>query len=300
VRFHWDRENDQSMRCRVAQNWAYKNWGGMIIPRIGMEVMVEFLDGDPDRPLVTGSVYNGDAMPPYTLPEHKTKSVFRTNSHQSKRWEDMNELSFEDKEHNEEIFMHAQRDMSLHIDHNETKVVENNAYSRQRNNLMNETGNNRADLVHGDYNISVGIKYLSASSRERHKILNDMRPLANILGEFGKVPQGVGNWNISVENNKSESVQNTSTEIIGGTKVSNVGNDLEVMVGRNHNLDINGSSLEEINEIKRIVVGEKFEIICGNSKLVMDKDGNILICGKNTNIIVSDEVVINGRKISLN
>ena len=73
VRFHWDRENDQSMRCRVAQNWAYKQWGGMIIPRIGMEVMVEFLDGDPDRPLVTGSVYNAHAMPPYALPEHKTK-----------------------------------------------------------------------------------------------------------------------------------------------------------------------------------------------------------------------------------
>ena len=61
------------MRCRVAHNCSYKHWGGMIIPRIGMEVMVEFLDGDPDRPLVTGSVYNADAMPPYALPEHKTK-----------------------------------------------------------------------------------------------------------------------------------------------------------------------------------------------------------------------------------
>jgi type VI secretion system secreted protein VgrG len=265
-----------------------------------MEVMVEFLDGDPDRPLVTGCVYNADAMPPYSLPANKTKSVFRTNTHQSKRWEEMNELSFEDKENNEEIFMHAQKDLSVHVEHNETMLVENNSYIRQRNNLMNETGNNRADLIYGDYNISVGINYLSASSRERHKLLKDMRPFANIMGEFGKVPQGVGNWNISVDNNKSESVQNTSTEMVGGTKALNTGNDLEVMVGRNHNMDVNGSSLEEVNEVKRLVVGEKFEIICGMSRIAMDKEGNILITGKNTNIIVSDEVVVNGRKISLN
>jgi hypothetical protein len=190
--------------------------------------------------------------------------------------------------------------MSLHIEHNEAKVVDNNTYSRQRNNLMNETGNNRADLIYGDYNISVGIKYLSAGSREKYKVLDDMRPLANVMGEFEKVPQGVGNWNISVDNNKSESVQNTSSEMVGGTKALNTGNDLEIMVGRNHNVDVNGSSLEEVNEIKRIVVGEKFEIICGMSRIAMDKDGNILITGKNTSIIVSDEVMVNGRKVSLN
>ncbi|MCX7902524.1 MAG: type VI secretion system tip protein VgrG, partial [Burkholderiaceae bacterium] len=118
VRFHWDRENDQSMRCRVAQNWAYKQWGGMIIPRIGMEVMVDFLDGDPDRPLVTGAVYNGDNMPPYTLPEHKTKSVFRTRTHKGAGF---NELTFEDEKGREEIYLHAQRDLTFKVENHRTE-----------------------------------------------------------------------------------------------------------------------------------------------------------------------------------
>jgi type VI secretion system secreted protein VgrG len=112
VQFHWDRvgKSDESSSCwvRVAQGWAGKGWGAMSLPRIGMEVVVSFLEGDPDRPLVTGCLYNSDAMPPYELPAGQTRSTVKSRS--SKDGEGFNELRFEDKKGSEEVFMHAERD----------------------------------------------------------------------------------------------------------------------------------------------------------------------------------------------
>lgn len=125
LQFHWDREGkgDEKSSCwvRVAQNWAGKRWGGLLIPRIGMEVVVEFLEGDPDKPLVTGCVYNDQAMPPYELPAHQTKSTFKT--HSSKNGSGFNELRFEDKKGSEEIFMHAEYDFNRVVKHNDSLQV---------------------------------------------------------------------------------------------------------------------------------------------------------------------------------
>jgi type VI secretion system secreted protein VgrG len=125
VQFHWDRigANDENSSCwvRVAQGWAGKGWGAMSVPRIGMEVVVSFLEGDPDRPLVTGCVYNSDAMPPYALPAEQTKSTVKSNS--SKGGEGFNELRFEDKKGSEEVFMHAERDFNRVVKNNDTLKV---------------------------------------------------------------------------------------------------------------------------------------------------------------------------------
>ena len=114
VQFHWDRQGkqDESSSCwvRVSQSWAGKGWGSMFIPRVGMEVVVSFLEGDPDRPLVTGCVYNSDSMPPYPLPAEQTKSTLK--SHSSKGASGFNELRFEDKSGEEQVFVHAQKDFS--------------------------------------------------------------------------------------------------------------------------------------------------------------------------------------------
>lgn len=112
VQFHWDRlgTQDETSSCwvRVAQGWAGKNWVSVFIPRVGMEVVVSFLEGDPDRPLVTGCVYNAESMPPYALPAEQTKSSLKSNS--SKGGSGFNELRSEDKAGAEEVFMHAQKD----------------------------------------------------------------------------------------------------------------------------------------------------------------------------------------------
>ncbi|NVK16036.1 MAG: type VI secretion system tip protein VgrG, partial [Rhodobacteraceae bacterium] len=131
VRFHWDWEKAHTMRVRVSQNWASQGWGGMVIPRIGMEVIVEHLRGDPDKPIVTGCVYNGKNKPPYELPKHKTKSVFRTDSHNGKGF---NELRFEDELGQEEIFVHAERDINIGIENDKRTSVGGNVHFQTRGN----------------------------------------------------------------------------------------------------------------------------------------------------------------------
>ncbi len=122
VQFHWDREGqrDENTSCwiRVAQGWAGKNWGSWFLPRIGMEVVVSFLDGDPDRPLVTGCVYNGDMPQPYSLPDDQTKATIKSNS--SKGGDGENELRFEDKAGEEEVYLHAQKDWNTVVENDRT------------------------------------------------------------------------------------------------------------------------------------------------------------------------------------
>ena len=123
VRFHWDRRSDEkgdgNMSCwmRVSQNWAGGKWGAMHIPRVGQEVIVNFLDGDPDRPIITGRVYHGRNKPPYDLPAEKTKSTIMSNS-TINGGGNFNEIRFEDLKDAEEFFTHAARDQN--------EVVENN------------------------------------------------------------------------------------------------------------------------------------------------------------------------------
>lgn len=117
VQFHWDRtrqfSEDSSCWVRVGTMWAGKNWGSMFIPRIGMEVIVDFIEGDPDQPIITGSVYNPLAMPPYKLPEEQTKMTIKSDS--SKGGAGFNELRFEDKKGSEQVFIHGEKDLDVRI-----------------------------------------------------------------------------------------------------------------------------------------------------------------------------------------
>ncbi len=125
VQFHWDRlgKKDDKSSCwvRVSQGWAGKGWGAFFLPRIGQEVVVTFLDGDPDRPLVTGAVYNAEQVVPYSLPGDMTKSTVKTKSTTKGGANDFNELRFEDKKGNEEIYLQAQKDMKVLIKNDLTR-----------------------------------------------------------------------------------------------------------------------------------------------------------------------------------
>src|SRR6266853_6818035 len=128
VQFHWDREgkSDENSSCwiRVSQLWAGKNWGGMFIPRIGQEVLVEFLEGDPDQPIITGKVYNADQTPPYNPAKGGVVSGLRSNTHKGKGY---NEMSMDDTAGKEKITIHSQYDMSTMVEHDLTETTKNNA-----------------------------------------------------------------------------------------------------------------------------------------------------------------------------
>lgn len=127
VQFHWDRvgKSDENSSCwvRVAQVWAGKNWGAMHIPRIGQEVIVDFLEGDPDRPIITGRVYNFDQMPPYALPDNASQSGLKSMSTKEGTKDTFNELRFEDKKGAEQVYFHAERDFERIVENNDTIKV---------------------------------------------------------------------------------------------------------------------------------------------------------------------------------
>jgi type VI secretion system secreted protein VgrG len=136
VHFHWDQlgKKDENDSCwvRVSQGWAGKQWGALFLPRIGQEVVVSFLEGNPDRPLVTGSVYNAEQTLPYTLPDDQTKSTVKSNS--SKGGGGFNEIRFEDKKDSEEIYVHAQKDHKAEILHDQTTTIGNDQTITVKNN----------------------------------------------------------------------------------------------------------------------------------------------------------------------
>jgi type VI secretion system secreted protein VgrG len=174
VQFHWDQQgkNDENSSCwiRVAQNWAGVNWGAFTLPRIGQEVVVTFLDGDPDRPLITGCVYNGDNPVPYTLPDEQTKTVLKSNS--SEGGGGFNEVTLEDKKGSEQIYVHAQKDLVVDVLNNQTVTVTQDrsvTLSKGNDTLTISEGNRTSAISKGNETHSVqGTRGLTVTGAETH------------------------------------------------------------------------------------------------------------------------------------
>jgi type VI secretion system secreted protein VgrG len=137
VQFHWDRQgrNDEQSSCRVrvAQVWAGQEWGSIHIPRIGQEVIVSFLEGDPDRPIITGRVYNGEHKPPYKLPDNASQSGIKSRSTKGGDAKTFNEIRFEDKKGSEELVVHAEKDFKVDVENDATWRVGLNEDSPAKN-----------------------------------------------------------------------------------------------------------------------------------------------------------------------
>jgi type VI secretion system secreted protein VgrG len=157
VQFHWDREGkadaDSSCWVRVSQGWAGNKWGIMFIPRIGMEVVVHFIEGDPDRPIITGCVYNPDAMPPYKLPEHKTKSTIKSDTHKGSGF---NEVRFEDEKDKEQIFIHAQKDKDIRVLNDCKELIKNDRHLIVENEQFEEIKKDKHLTIKGDHKEKIG------------------------------------------------------------------------------------------------------------------------------------------------
>jgi type VI secretion system secreted protein VgrG len=159
VQFHWDREGrkDENSSCwiRVGQAWAGKNWGFIAIPRVGQEVIVHFLEGDPDQPIIVGSVYNADQMPPYTLPGNKTQTGIKSRSSIGGGTSNFNEIRFEDKKGSEEVYIHAEKDLKTIVEHDESLEVGNDRTTEIKNNETRTIKNERKTEVQNNDTLSV-------------------------------------------------------------------------------------------------------------------------------------------------
>ena len=178
VRFPWDRDaaldaavvegkivgNSSSAWIRVSQGWAGGGYGSMAIPRIGHEVVVSFLEGDPDQPLITGRTYHATNLPPYPLPAHKTRTTIKTQTHQG---EGFNELTFEDKAGEEFIYMHAQKNLELQVENSREKRVEYDDSATIGHNSYLAVANDRSETVEGNRDVTVGANLSEKIDGER-------------------------------------------------------------------------------------------------------------------------------------
>jgi type VI secretion system secreted protein VgrG len=155
VQFYWDRQGkkDDKSSCwiRVSQPWAGKDWGGMWIPRMGQEVIVDFLEGDPDRPLITGRVYNADETVPYALPAHQTVSTMKSRSSKGGGDGNYNEIRFEDKKGSEQIFINAEKDMDLRVENDSREFVGSNRHLIVTKDQLEETDGDKYEHVKGKH-----------------------------------------------------------------------------------------------------------------------------------------------------
>ncbi|VAW66591.1 VgrG protein [hydrothermal vent metagenome] len=197
VQFHWDRvgKKDEKSTCyiRVMQPWAGSGWGTSFIPRIGMEVVVNFFDGDPDRPIITGSVYNGDNKPPFSS---KTQSGIKTRSSKGGSPANFNELRFDDLKGSEQIFIHAEKNMdtevendeTLTIDNDRTKLVKHDENSTIENDRNKTVNNNQTETIAKNKTIDVGANHTESI---------DKNMTINIVGDLKESVKGLYSENVT-------------------------------------------------------------------------------------------------------
>ncbi|KIT15577.1 type VI secretion system Vgr family protein [Jannaschia aquimarina] len=294
ARFHWDDTGAHTMRMRVSQNWASKGWGGMVIPRIGMEVIVEHLRGDPDKPIVTGCVFNGVNYAPYALPANKTKSVFRSDTHKGRGF---NELTFEDDRGREEVYLHAQKDQTIHVENNRAKRIDVNQFESVGHNKAIEVGNNHEEVVGGNVHMVIGANRLAGFVSKVHshfgnalmdkagKILKS----ANLMGALGAAGLGKGNLTVHIGGNKAETTAVTSTETVGVNKATIVGGTRQDFTGGSYHSFSGQHRMDETLRTLTQVAGERWQAGSGKTHIVLDAAS-----GKIT--IEADDIELKGHK----
>ncbi len=274
VQFHWDRigKNNETSTCyiRVVQPWSGAGWGTSFIPRIGMEVIINFLDGDPDRPIVTGSVYNGDNAPPFTS---KTQSGIRTRSSKGGTASNCNELRFDDLKDSEQIFVHAEKNMDTEVENNETLTVDVDRTKK--------IGNNESYTI----------------GKDREKTIGENQ--TETIGKDKETTVGT-NYTESIGKDKTITVGNDHNESIDSNMSITVGKNLSESIGKNYSGEV-GKSLT-------LTAGDEIVLKTGSASIIMKKNGDITIKGKNIklngsgkiDVKASGAVAIKGSAVSTN
>jgi len=264
VQFHWDREGNRDDRSscwiRVSQAWAGPGWGALYLPRIGHEVVIEFLEGDPDRPMVTGSAYNGTNPPPIKLPHDKTQSTLRSAS--SPGGAGSNELRFEDAAGSEEVYLHAQKDLDIVVENDKTQHVGGNESLRVDKDRSRSVGGNQSLLVEKN----------DASTIHQNQSLEVALDRTTIVGGSHSETIG-GDQSVHVGATSSITVGLAAMETVGAAKALTVGAAYAVTVGGAMNELVGGLKCEEVGGAKTEVVGgRKTERVAGSRTLQVGGD----------------------------
>ena len=321
VQFHWDRygKDDEKSSCwiRVSHPWAGKNWGAVAIPRMGQEVIVSFLEGDPDQPIITGRVYNDDNMPPYELPANATQSGVKTRSSKDGTGENFNEIRFEDKKGSEEVYIHAEKDQKNHVEndetifvgHDRTMKVDNDLSDTITNNKTIEVGVNHTEKIGGNMELEIAGSQKIQITGNKEEIIGGPQEVSttgarteNNWSIVSKFTQGFTDETyVGAKNTKNLAATN---ELFVGVKVTNqLAATFDAFVGFKSSLvaaaqvsKTVGPNLSEaaVNEIKGKA---EVKIHCGGSSISI-KPGSITI--KSSVIILEgDTIQLRGDSVTI-
>ncbi len=339
--FHWNRycTKDENSSCwvRVSSPWAGTHFGGIQIPRIGQEVIVDFEHGDPDRPIVTGRVYNADNMPPWDLPANATQSGLLTRSSEGATDANANALRFEDKKGAEQLWLHAERnqdievendethwvghDRSKTIDHDETVHVKHDRTETVDHDETITVHNDRTETVDGNETITIHKNRTETVDLNEtitiHKNRTETVDLNETIGIGMNRSETVGlnetvqigeNRVVTIGGNKAETVALAKAETIGLAKALTIGLGYQVTVGAAMNTTVALMQTEQVGQSKRVDVGktitfnagDRIELVCGKSSLVMTSEGVVTINGSSFDFSASGPVQVSGKDIDLN
>ncbi len=291
VAFHWDRavHQDEHSSCwvRVSQAWAGNGFGAVFLPRVGHEVIVDFLEGDPNRPIVTGRIYTGFNTPPYSLPDEKTKSVIRSES--TPGGGGFNELCFEDAKGREQILMHAQKDWSIVVVNDKSEQIGRDKARAVGHDLSESVGHDRRESVGHDRAIEVGNDHAESIG-------------ANMTITVGasRSESVAGDASLSVGASLSESIAAAKSESVGLASALSVGAAYQISVGGAMNETIGLAKAEQVGLYKSVAVGgDSSEAIGGGKSVqaggnVSESAGNnvMLSAGKHVNVTAGQNINI--------
>lgn len=286
VHFHWNqydpKDENASLWVRAGQAWNGDGFGVMAIPRIGQEVIIAYLNGDIDQPIIVGTVYNGKNATPMSLPAKKTQTTIRTHTHKG---EGFNELRFEDEASQEEIYIHAQKDMNTdvlnnkgtHVINNHTENVDNNQSMTigvnqsldVGNNQTNSIGSNRKTTIGHNDSLTVKANQAETVALTKAETIGIAKALS--IGGAYQITTG-GAMNTSVGGIQASQVGLTKSLLVGQKYTADIGEDVKWTIGNR--------KTETVGKVSIYNAGEHLELVCGKAKIVLTSDGGIYLKGE--------------------
>jgi type VI secretion system secreted protein VgrG len=333
VQFHWDRygKMDENSCCfiRVSTDWAGKNWGAIAIPRIGQEVIVSFLEGDPDRPLITGRVYNNDQMPPWELPANATQSGVLSRSSKGGSAANANAIRMEDKKGSEQLWIHAEKNQDIEVEndethwvgHDRTKTIDHDETSHIKHDRTETVDNNETITIHGQRTETVDKNETITIHQNRIETVDQNETIA-IHGARTEIVDK--NETITIHGARTEKVDKNETIGIDGARTETVAKDESITinggrtesVAKDESVSVKGARSHSVTKDDSLKVGKNLVVDAGDSitiktgqaSITMKKDGTITIKGKDItvngsgqiNVKASKDVVIKGQKVLQN
>jgi len=238
VSFPWDRESQDnefsSCWVRVSQGWAGGSWGSMAIPRIGQDVIIQYVDADPDQPMITGRTYCGNQLPPYDLPKHKTRMTIKSQTHKG---DGFNELRFEDELGKEEVFIHAQRNQVNVVGNDETTTI----------------GRNRVGQVGQDEQLTIGNNFRQDTARDHTQVIGQ-------------------NSRVNIKHDLNEQVGNNRSETTGANQRVVIGNNSELVIKGAQSISV-GQGVQQRTTVYQLLASERIEFRSPGGSIVLDAQG---------------------------